>query len=316
MEEICAGWERNGNMLSILSSSNTLWVLLSTMTLGVAAGTIGCIAYWKRQNLMSDALSHAALPGVVIAFLLWGEKNLLVLVIGAGITALIGALFIQWVTTSSRITEDSAMGMVLAVFYGFGIMLLAIANRLPGGNQSGLDNFIYGQAAAMVRSDVITMLILALVVLFIVFISFKEWKIFLFDKEFAQGLGISIQRMNTLYSVVLVMAIVIGIQAVGVILMAALLIIPAVSARYWTQSFHWMILLSALIGGLSGVLGTLVSTMKNGLPTGPFIVVVGAGFFVLSFLFGKEKGLFVNYVQYKFQQKQQLKLMEQEGGNV
>lgn len=195
-------------------------------------------------------------------------------------------------------------------------MLLAIANRLPGGNQSGLDNFIYGQAAAMVRSDVITMLILALVVLFIVFISFKEWKIFLFDKEFAQGLGISIQRMNTLYSVVLVMAIVIGIQAVGVILMAALLIIPAVSARYWTQSFHWMILLSALIGGLSGVLGTLVSTMKNGLPTGPFIVVVGAGFFVLSFLFGKEKGLFVNYVQYKFQQKQQLKLMEQEGGNV
>lgn len=303
-------------MLSILSSSNTLWVLLSTMTLGVAAGTIGCIAYWKRQNLMSDALSHAALPGVVIAFLLWGEKNLLVLVIGAGITALIGALFIQWVTTSSRITEDSAMGMVLAVFYGFGIMLLAIANRLPGGNQSGLDNFIYGQAAAMVRSDVITMLILALVVLFIVFISFKEWKIFLFDKEFAQGLGISIQRMNTLYSVVLVMAIVIGIQAVGVILMAALLIIPAVSARYWTQSFHWMILLSALIGGLSGVLGTLVSTMKSGLPTGPFIVVVGAGFFVLSFLFGKEKGLFVNYVQYKFQQKQQLKLMEQEGGNV
>lgn len=283
-------------MLSILSSSNTLWVLLSTMTLGVAAGTIGCIAYWKRQNLMSDALSHAALPGVVIAFLLWGEKNLLVLVIGAGITALIGALFIQWVTTSSRITEDSAMGMVLAVFYGFGIMLLAIANRLPGGNQSGLDNFIYGQAAAMVRSDVITMLILALVVLFIVFISFKEWKIFLFDKEFAQGLGISIQRMNTLYSVVLVMAIVIGIQAVGVILMAALLIIPAVSARYWTQSFHWMILLSALIGGLSGVLGTLVSTMKSGLPTGPFIVVVGAGFFVLSFLFGKEKGLFVNYV--------------------
>lgn len=303
-------------MLSILSSSNTLWVLLSTMTLGVAAGTIGCIAYWKRQNLMSDALSHAALPGVVIAFLLWGEKNLLVLVIGAGITALVGALFIQWVTTSSRITEDSAMGMVLAVFYGFGIMLLAIANRLPGGNQSGLDNFIYGQAAALVRSDVITMFILALLVLFIVFISFKEWKIFLFDKEFAHGLGLSIKGMNTLYTVVLVMAIVIGIQAVGVILMAALLIIPAVSARYWTQSFHWMILLSALLGGLSGVLGTLVSTMESGLPTGPFIVVVGAGFFVISLLFGKEKGLLVNYVQYKSQQKQQSKLMEQEGGNV
>lgn len=280
------------------------------MTLGVAAGVIGCMAYWKRQNLMSDALSHAALPGVVIAFLLLGEKNLLVLIIGAGISALIGAFLIQWVTSSSRISEDSAMGMVLSVFYGFGIMLLTIANRSAGGNQSGLDNFIYGQAAAMVRSDVITMLILAILVLLVVFIGFKEWKIYLFDKQFAQGLGLSIRGMNTLYTIVLVTTIVIGIQAVGVILMAALLIIPAVSARYWTQSFPMMVTLSALIGGLSGVSGTLISTLESGLPTGPFIVVVGSVFFVISLIFGKEKGLFVKYIQYKLQQKSQLEAMK------
>ena len=303
-------------MLSTLWSSNTGWVLLSTMTLGIAAGAIGCLAYWKRQNLMSDALSHAALPGVVIAFLLWGEKNLLVLVIGAGITALIGALFIQWITTSSRITEDSAMGMILSVFYGLGIMLLTIANRLPGGNQSGLDTFIYGQAAAMVRSDVITMFVLALLVLLVVFISFKEWMLFLFDKESAKGLGLSIQGMNTFYTIVLVITIVIGIQAVGVILMAALLIIPAVSARYWTQSFRTMVALSAVFGGLSGVLGTLVSTLGSGLPTGPFIVVIGAGFFVISLVFGKEKGLLIHYLQFKFQQKRQLRVLEQESGKV
>lgn len=289
---------------------------MSTMTLGIAAGAIGCMAYWKRQNLMSDALSHAALPGVVIAFLLWGEKNLLVLVIGAGITALIGALFIQWVTSSSRVSEDSAMGIVLSVFYGFGIMLLTIANRLPGGNQSGLDTFIYGQAAAMVRSDVITMLVLALIVLFVVFLSFKEWKLFLFDKEFAKGLGMSIQGMNTFYTIILVTTIVIGIQAVGVILMAALLIIPAVSARYWTQSFRTMVILSAMIGGLSGILGTLVSTLGSGLPTGPFIVVIGAGFFVISLVFGKEKGLLINYLQFKSQQKSQLRMLEEESGRV
>lgn len=303
-------------MLSTLWSSNTIWVLMSTMTLGIAAGAIGCMAYWKRQNLMSDALSHAALPGVVIAFLLWGEKNLLVLVIGAGITALIGALFIQWVTSSSRVSEDSAMGIVLSVFYGFGIMLLTIANRLPGGNQSGLDTFIYGQAAAMVRSDVITMLVLALIVLFVVFLSFKEWKLFLFDKEFAKGLGMSIQGMNTFYTIILVTTIVIGIQAVGVILMAALLIIPAVSARYWTQSFRTMVILSAMIGGLSGILGTLVSTLGSGLPTGPFIVVIGAGFFVISLVFGKEKGLLINYLQFKSQQKSQLRMLEEESGRV
>lgn len=303
-------------MLSILWNSNTGWVLLSTMTLGIAAGAIGCMAYWKRQNLMSDALSHAALPGVVIAFLLLGEKNLLVLIIGAAISALVGAFFIQWITTSSRISEDSAMGMILAVFYGMGIMLLTIANRSAGGNQSGLDSFIFGQAAAMVRSDVVTMLILAVLVLLIVFIGFKEWKIYLFDQQFAKGLGLSIQSMSTLYTVVLVTTIVIGIQAVGVILMAALLIIPAVSARYWTQSFQMMIMLSALFGGLSGVSGTLISTMGNGLPTGPFIVVVGAGFFMVSLIFGKEKGLLINYIQYKFQQKKQMEVLKQEGGRL
>src|SRR5699024_5562715 len=241
MVEICGGWGRNIIMLSILLSSNTAWVLASTMILGIAAGTIGCMAYWKRQNLMSDALSHAALPGVVLAFLLIGEKNLLILIIGAAGSALIGAYFIQWVTSASRISEDSAMGMTLSVFYGIGIMLLTIANRSAGGNQSGLESFIYGQAAAMVRSDVLTMLVLALLVILIVFIGFKEWKLYLFDQNFAKGIGLSIKGMNSLYTAILVTTTVIGIQAVGVILMAALLIIPAVSARYWTQSFKMML---------------------------------------------------------------------------
>lgn len=275
------------------------------MILGVAAGLVGCLAYWKRQNLMSDALSHAALPGVVMTFLLIGEKNLLLLVIGAGISALIGASLIQWITNESRISEDAAMGMVLAVFYGLGIMLLTIANRSPGGNQSGLSSFIYGQAAAMVRSDVFTMLILALLVISIAFVGFKEWKIYLFDSQFAKGLGLSIKGMNTLYTLVLVTTIVIGIQAVGVILMAAILIIPAVSARYWIHSFLSMLLISALFGGISGSLGTLISAMGKGLPTGPFIVVVAAVMFGISLVFGKEKGLLIKYLQFRNHRKQQ-----------
>lgn len=292
-------------MLSLLLSSNTQWVLFSTMILGIAAGTIGSLAYWRRQNLMSDALSHAALPGVVIAFMLIGEKNLFVLVIGAAVSALVGAFFIQWITTATRITEDTAMGMILAVFYGFGIMLLTLADRFSTGNQSGLNNFIYGQAAAMVKADVITMFLLAFFVLLVVFIGLKEWKLYLFDPEFAKGLGLSIKGMNYLYTIVVVITIVIGIQAVGVILMAALLIIPAVSARYWTNSFRMMLLLSASIGGLSGAIGTLVSTVRSGLPTGPFIVVVAACFFIISLFVGKEKGILIQYIQFKVEQRRE-----------
>ena len=245
-------------MWSLLMSSNTQWVLFSTMILGIAAGTMGCLAYWKRQSLMSDALAHAALPGVVLAFILLGEKNLLVMIIGAAISALLGALFIQWIRSSTRIKEDTAMGMVLSIFYGFGIMLLTVANRTVG-NQSGLSGFILGQSASMVQSDVNIMLILATLIIIIVFVAFKEWKIYLFDPQFAKGLGLSLKGMNVLYTTLLVTIIVIGIQAVGVILIAALLIIPSVSARYWTHSFKWMIIISALFGGAAGAIGTIIS---------------------------------------------------------
>jgi manganese/zinc/iron transport system permease protein len=291
-------------MWSILISSNFQWVLVSTMILGIASGMIGCLAYWKKQSLMSDALAHAALPGVIIAFLLLGEKNLFILILGAAVSSLIGAFFIQWIQSATRITEDTAMGMVLSIFFGLGIMLLTIVNRSAGGNQSGLDSFIFGQAASMVKSDVMTMLILAIAVIFVVFIGFKEWKIYLFDSQFAKGLGLSIKGMNIIYTLVLVTTIVVGIQAVGVILIAALLIIPSVSARYWTNSFLYMLLLSALFGGLSGIMGTFISAVGNGWPTGPFIVVVAACFFVFSLVFGKEKGILVNRLELMSQKKQ------------
>ncbi|MGM8211201.1 metal ABC transporter permease [Virgibacillus sp. W0430] len=294
-------------MWSILSSSNLQWVLLSTMILGIAAGLVGCLAYWKRQSLMSDALAHAALPGVLVSFALLGEKNYFVILIGASVSALIGALFIQWIRSSTRITEDTAMGMVLSVFFGFGIMLLTIVSRSASGNQSGLDRFILGQAAAMVKSDVFMMLFLSLIVILITIIAFKEWKIFLFDPQFAKGLGLSLKGLDGLYTALLVLTIVIGIQAVGVILIAALIIIPAVSARYWTHSFKTMLFLSAFFGGGSGAIGTGISALGSGWPTGPFIVLVAAVVFFVSLVFGKEKGILIQYIQQKLHEKEYAK---------
>lgn len=305
--------------MNTLLSYNAQWVLLSTLILGMASGAIGTLTYWKRQSLMSDALSHAALPGVIIGFIVAGSKNLPVMLVGAAISALLGAFLIQWIRSASRVKEDAAMGIILSVFFGLGIMLLTFVNRMSGGGQSGLDNFIFGQAASMVQSDVKLMTYLALVVLLVVVVGYKEWKLFLFDPGFAHGLGLSNRLMNAVYTFVMVLVIVIGIQAVGVILMAALMIIPAVSARYWTNSFKLMLILSAIIGGSAGVLGTVVSTLGKGWPTGPFIVIAASSLFVISFFFGASKGLVIVYWQQHMQKKHvELATQEQaalEGGN-
>lgn len=278
-------------------SANAQWVLMSTMALGMAAGVIGSFAFWKRQSLLSDALAHAALPGVVIGFLLAGGKHMPAMLLGAGLSALTGAWFTQWIRSSTRIKEDTAMGIILSVYFGFGIMLLTIASRTAGGGQSGLDNFIFGQAAAMVREDVKVMAILAAAVLLVVMAGYKEWKLFLFDPAFARGLGLPLRFMNGAYLALLVLVIVVGIQAVGVILIAALLIIPGVSAQYWTHSFRTSLLLAALFGGCAGVAGTLASTWGNGWPTGPFIVIAAAALFFFSLLFGARKGVLVLALQ-------------------
>ncbi len=284
-------------------SHNAQWVLLSTMMLGMAAGVIGCLAYWKRQSLMSDTLSHAALPGVAAGFAVLGFKSLPAMIGGAAVSALAGALLVSWIRTNSRVKEDTAMGVVLSVFFGLGIMLLTIVNRLPGGNQSGLDSFIFGQAASMVRSDVYTMAVAAVLVILIVAVTYKEWKLFLFDPSFASGLGLPRRGMNAVYLTALVAVIVIGIQAVGVILMAALLMIPAVSARYWTHSFGRMTVLSALFGGAAGCVGTLASLWEEGWPTGPLIVMASSCLFLVSLVFGRRKGLLVVYAQRHLQKK-------------
>jgi manganese/zinc/iron transport system permease protein len=287
-------------------SHNAQWVLFSTMMLGAAAGLIGSLAYWKRQSLMSDTLAHAALPGVVLGFALAGEKHLLLMIAGAAVSALLGAWLVMAIRASSRVKEDTAMGIILSVFFGLGIMLITMVNRMPGGNQSGLDSFIFGQAASMVRSDVYTMIGVALLVVSVTLVSFKEWKLFLFDPQFAGGMGLSGKLMNGIYVAVLVLVIVVGIQAVGVILMAALLIIPPVSARYWTNSFGRMVLLSALFGGGAGVMGTLASTYGSGWPTGPFVVIAAAGLFLTSLVFGIRKGLLVQFVL-RLQQRKKLR---------
>ncbi|MBS4201544.1 metal ABC transporter permease [Bacillus sp. FJAT-49732] len=289
--------------LNIFLDPNTQWILFGSMLLGLCSGVIGSFAYLRKQSLMGDALSHAALPGVCIAFMLSGSKSIFLFLIGASIAGIIATFGIGFITRNTRIKQDSALAIVLTVFFGLGIVLLTEIQHSGSGNQSGLDKFLFGQAAALVLSDVIIMAITSLVLISICILLFKEFKIVSFDPGFARGLGFPVAFLEQLIMLLIVMAVVIGIQAVGVVLMSALLITPAVSARYWTEKLSVMVFLSGLFGALSGFAGTFISASGNNLPTGPIIVLSATVFFVISIIFAPRRGILSKLVLRVFARK-------------
>lgn len=263
---------------------NLLWVLIGTMLLGIAAGITGTFSYLQKQSLVGDAAAHAALPGIALAFLFTGVKELPILMLGAGITAALSVYCIQWVETYSKLKSDAAIGLVLSVFFGIGIVLLTIVNRNPLGNQSGLNDYIFGKAATMTQSDLYWLLGSAIVIVTVSLLLYKEWKLIIFDPVYAKGIGLPVGALKAILTVLIVLTIVTGIQAVGVILMAALLIIPPASAKLWTNRFSSMLFVSALFGGISGIIGTFISSTRTGLSTGPIIVLVASAIFTLSYV--------------------------------
>ncbi|MDQ0231114.1 metal ABC transporter permease [Metabacillus malikii] len=280
-----------------LQNANTQWVLIGTMLLGITSGVVGSFTLLRKQSLIGDAMAHAALPGVCIAFLLYGSKSLLWFLIGAAIAALLSSFIIQFIIHHSRIKEDSALGIIISVFFGFGIVLLTYIQHNGAGSQSGLDDFIFGQAASMVAEDVRLIMIIAIVLLVVTALFYKEFKLLTFDPQFAKGIGLPSKFLNGLLLMLIVSSVVIGLQTVGVVLMAAMLITPAISARYWTNKLSNMIVISGAIGGLSGALGTLLSTISNGMATGPLIIVASTVMFLISLVFAPKRGLFAKMLK-------------------
>ncbi|WP_420799760.1 metal ABC transporter permease [Paenibacillus mesophilus] len=278
-------------MIELLQDPNVEWILMASVLLGISSGVLGSFSYLRKQSLMGDALAHAALPGVCIAFMLTGSKSILFFLIGAAVAGLIATFGIGYITRHSRIKQDAALGIVLSVFFGLGIVLLTQIQHSDSGNQSGLDKFLFGQAAGMVRSDVITMAIVSCLLVGVCALMYKEFKLLSFDPGFARGLGLPVAILDQLMMFLIVVAVVVGIQAVGVVLMAAMLITPAVSARYWTERLGVMVVLSGLFGGLSGMIGTLISTADDHLPTGPLSVLAATSLFIISVLFAPKRGV-------------------------
>lgn len=269
-------------------------VLLGSAILGIVGGVIGCLAVLRRQSLLSDAVAHAALPGICLAFLVTGIRTTSVLMIGAAITGLLGALLVLGITRGTRLKEDAALGIVLSTFFGFGTVLLTQISRSGNADQAGLSRFLFGQAASLVVGDVVSMAVLGVVALVIVVITFKELKITTFDPGFAASLGFPVAGLSVLLTLLIVAAIVIGLQSVGVILMVTVLVAPALAARQWTQQLGTMMALAAVFGGISGMTGALLSARVAGLPTGPTIVLVASAIVAVSLLFAPHRGLVWN----------------------
>lgn len=281
-------------------------VFLGTMLLGIGSGMVGSFAVLRKQSLLGDAVAHAALPGVVIAFLITGSKLSLPLLAGAGLTGLIGTLFINLIVNTSKIDTDAAQGIVLGVFLGLGFLLLTYVQKLPGAGKSGLDKFIFGQAATITQQDVISIFIVETIILIFIILFWKELKISTFDPVFSKSIGFSPKVIELILTFLVVITIVIGIQSVGVILMSALLMAPAAAARQWTDRLSIMCLLSAFFGAASGMGGAVISSQISKMPTGPVIVCFLTGFTLISILFSPHRGIIQSKIK-KFYTKNKYK---------
>lgn len=283
----------------------TFWVIaLGTGLLGATSGILGSFAVLKNQSLLGDAISHAALPGIVLAYLITGEKSSIVLLLGAIVCGIIGAYFVNDLVKSTRLKTDTALGIVLSVFFGIGMMLLTYVQRLQDANQAGLDRYLFGQAATLLPKDVMVMLGFLIPSILLVYVFWKEIKLFLFDREYAQTIGVSTEKINMLITLLLVVIIVMGLQTVGVVLMSSLLLAPAAAARQWTNSLSRMLWIAALIGSFSGIVGSWISASQNNLPTGPVIVLIVSAIVMISLLFAPKRGLIAKYMSNKEKQKQ------------
>jgi manganese/zinc/iron transport system permease protein len=282
----------DGGILHALLTDYTLrTVALGAAALGAVAGALGCFAVLRRQSLLGDAISHAALPGIGLAFLLTGSRATPVLVLGAAIAGWIGTLFVMGIVRSSRIPEDSALGIILSVFFGLGLVILTFLQHRPMAAQAGLETFLFGQAATLLVRDVILIVGAGGAALLLLALFWKEFKLLAFDREFGATLGFPMARVDVLLTSLLVVAIVLGLQTVGVVLMSALVVAPAAAARQWTDSLSVMVLLAGALGAVAGVVGAAVSATGSGIPTGPMIVLVASAAVVLSLVAAPRRGL-------------------------
>jgi len=283
---------------------NIRYVVVGSILMTVCSAVVGCFTFLRKRALIGDAVAHSVLPGVCLSFLLTGEKNPFVLLVGAFVTGGLSIFLVEYIAARTKIKEDSAIGIVLSVFFGIGILLLTAIQHSGNANQSGLDSFLFGKAASILPEDLYSFGLVGIILLIGVFFFFKEFTLISFDRNFAEAIGLPVKILEFILTSITVLAVITGIQAVGVVLMAAMLITPAAAARYWTHNLSIMMLVAAIMGAVSGIFGAYISYLAPSMPTGPWIVMVISMIAIVSFTFAPVKGVFARLRKQIKNQKQ------------
>ncbi len=264
-------------------------VMIGTALLGGMAGVVGSFAVLRGRALVGDMLAHAALPGVCLAFLISGNRNLLNLSLGALATGLLAIGVITILIRWTRTKEDAAIGIVLSTFFGAGVVLLSIIQKpSTSGNKAGLNSYLFGEPGGMLNDDLVVLAVVAAVVFAMVVAFYKEFLLVCFDTDFARSQGWPTLSLDLAMMGALAVVTVVGLPIVGVILMAAMIIMPAATARFWTNRLHILLLVSGVLGAAAGLLGT---QLGRGYPAGAVIVLTAASMFVFSLLFAPQRGV-------------------------
>jgi manganese/zinc/iron transport system permease protein len=265
-------------------------VVAGALVLGVTSGVLGAFAVLRRRSLVGDAVAHSTLPGVCVAFLVAGVKDVPGLLIGAAVAGLVAALLMVGVERAGRIPPDAATGVVLSGFFALGVVLLTHLANSTNANQAGLENYLFGQAAGLVASDVAVMAVLGAVALLVVGVARRALTTTLFDPDYAGAIGLPVRVLETVMTALLVVAVVIGVRIVGAILMVAMLVVPTVTARQLADRFPRVLVLAGLVGAAVGVTGALAAT-RGALPTGPVVVLTGFAVAVAALLLAPGRGV-------------------------
>ncbi len=301
--EQSSGAERLRDTL-LLRDYNTRVVVLGVTSLGLSAGVVGAFMCLRKRALLGDAISHATLPGIAAAFMIAASlglagKSLPVLLLGATVSGVLGVLCILAIVHLTRIKEDAALGIVLSVFFGAGIALMGIVQNMGTGHAAGLKSFIYGKAASMLAGDALLIAVVGVAAVALCLALYKELTLLCFDSALAGAQGWPVVLLDIVMMALVVCVTVIGLQAVGLILMIALLVVPPAAARFWTERLPRMMAVSAAIGAVSGLIGTLLSALIPKLPSGAMVVLVAGVLFAASLVLGPARGVLARLIRHQ-----------------
>ena len=279
------------SLIFLLSNHTFRIVILGCTMLGICSGVLGSFVYLRRQSLLGDTIAHVTLPGIAIAFLIQNNTAPKFLFLGAIFASLLSVFLINIIKKYTKLKFDSILAYILSTFFGIGLMLLSYINKLQGASKAGLDGIIFGEASLLLRKDVKMIFIVSLVIIVLIILFWKELKLSSFDAIYGEAMGFSFKILEYFLSILIVTCIIVGIQTMGVILISSLLIAPPIAARQWTNKLSIMILMASIIGGISSIIGTVLSSTISRTPTGPVIAVILSFIVILSLLFSPTRGI-------------------------